>query len=201
MENFYDTLKTPQELYNYIENVLKEGIVDRVYHDIYTPEHKKYLRAFKHPTFYRTLRYDLIPDNGYVTIFDKIEFARFWLGYNKYDFKVIFIGFDHERIAKLPFHVFITYKDKVFEKTYYRMEFTEEYNKGIHRYSGYKNIFTEQHEAFLEYIKDKKTPGLKYLKINEYDHIFNASYDEYLANTCNTDFFTYEIDMSKNYIF
>ncbi len=195
----YDEIKNPKELFNYINERWEEGFISRIRNKVHVPKDKDYKTYLRNEIYYRTNDYMTLPDLDYATLFEKIEFARFWLDKNDYDYKVLFIFYDLITKKELPHNAFIVYKEDNLDKVYYYMELSDYYDKGMYRFNSYKQAINYVRDKFIEkgISSKKKLPDEQNIKIYHYDHIFNASYSDYIQNTQDLNCFSIEIDHTK----
>lgn len=149
-------IKTPLELFNYIEKNVQYGFVGKngkIYSDSSSEDF-----ANACISEWRTLSSSDIIKNGYGHCFDQVEIERDWFVKNEYSCKTILEIYllPHEKEFSVPSHTFLIYKDK--NQGWCWFEHADFYNKGIRKFNTQKEAIIE---PLLKFQEESKTNGIK----------------------------------------
>lgn len=177
-----DNIKSPNELYNYMNKNIKYGFVDNNGY-IYDTSLKTFENDLINKWIYREPKY--IIGNKYGICFDQVLLESIWFKNNNYVFKTYFIIFELPYINNYSTHTFLMYEDKGY---WYYFENADFKNRGIYKYNNINDIIKYR---IRDHIKDNKLKGLKkeeikYLKVYEYKNIpYNLKFVDYINEIIN----------------
>ncbi len=181
----YNKVSSPEELLNFMSNNISYGIYgsDGVIYDNWNSSvdssfqvacQTKYELCDSH----RLLKYK------YGNCWDQVEFERDWFKKNNYQFKTFYIWFLFEEENSYMTHTYLVYKDG---EDYYYFEHADYNNRGIKRFSSYKDAVLYQMDKHIEF---NKACGnlindeiLKKIVVYDFDiSKYGVSMDEYISN-------------------
>lgn len=143
----FNHISSPFELLEFMDNYIKYGVLDkdRKYTDW---DLEKFQEICMKDWKFRNGRDIAISGVGHC--FDQTELERVWFENNDYEYKTIFIFFEHN--TKYPYgcHSYLIFKDKV-NNNWYWFEHADEKNKGIHIFDNMEDAIVAQMEKHIEY--------------------------------------------------
>ena len=127
--NILDSINTPEELLEYMNNNIKYGFVGKngkKYYDMYSSE----WNDWHDECFVQTAEEVIESKTG--TCWDQVELERAWFEKNNYKYKTIYSWFEVNRPNSLPTHTFLIYEK---DNKWYWFEHAFEAFKGIHEFN------------------------------------------------------------------
>ena len=148
-EKAYEDLKTPQELYYFMENNIKYGIHGTDGKDYDASDDEKFQNACN--TVYALCDKDRILKYGLGHCWDQTELERDFFKNNNYEHKTLFICFMIEGENNYPTHAYLVYKK---DDKWYLFEHSDYYNRGIKKFDSYEDAVRHQMNNHIKGAKD-----------------------------------------------
>lgn len=180
----YEDVKTPLELFEFLENNIEYGFCDSANVKHYGSDDNFSLEC---QNKWKLSFPELLLKNKLGICWDLVELERDWFSTNNYIFKTIFICFLN---TNLPTHTYLIYKDN---NKWYWFEHSDYLNKGIHEFNRVDELMEYQCNKHLEYV-------LNFADID--NELFNKlriyEYDKPNYNINSYEIFSYVVDNGKD---
>ena len=152
----YNNIKTPEELYEFMESYIKYGI--EIDGKVYEWGKDDFQKACEEKWRLKS-SLDIIK-SGYGHCWDQTEIERDWFKKHNYEYKTLFIIFLIENNNPYVCHTYLIYKDKKDNKWCW-FEHADYNNKGIHKFNTMEEAILAQKEKHIEFNKSLNLPMTK----------------------------------------
>lgn len=153
-KRLFDKISTPEDLMTFMDDNIIYGILDNNgdYHNWDLNEVQRICQEewkFKNG-------YDVML-SGVGHCWDQTELERYWFDKNEYEYKTLFIFFEHNTKYTYGCHTYLIYKDSEKNKWCW-FEHADEKNKGIHIFDTMEEAIDVQMQKHIEYNKNLGYP-------------------------------------------
>lgn len=136
----FEDVKTPEDLFTFMEKHIQYGFVDGS-GKIYTPSESEEKFDEDCKSVWRLASPEDIIKNGYGQCWDQVELERYWFLENGYKIKTLYIWFELDFINPYNTHTYLIYEEG---DKFCLFEHADEENKGIRKFDSYKDALYHQ---------------------------------------------------------
>ncbi len=185
MQKEYNLIKSPEELYTFMEKYIKYGFYG-INNKVYEGNSDNFDEAFD--KYWILCDKDRILKYRYGNCYDQVELERDWFKKNNYEFKTFFIFFNIGSSNDYFTHTYLAYKDN--NKWYY-FEHADYLNRGIKEFDDLETLKLYQKDLFISF---NKKMG-KIINNNIISKIRIIEYNIKRHNCNSDDFYNYINDL------
>ncbi len=178
----FEKLKTPEELWRYMNTNLTYGWVGKDNGKLYSPKYEGWGVGEQPNDYYLQTPEELLTTKHGIC-WDQTELERLWFSKNNFEFKTFIAMFDgHDISQRNPAHTFLAYKNK---DKWNWFENTLGDNDGIHEFDNLSEL--EENVKNIIFSNAQRNGAtdedLKKFKFCEYDQpLYGCSRDEFIDN-------------------
>lgn len=188
LDQLLENVKSPEELFDYMEKNIKYGYIGRENNHVYSSDDVDFNNNFDNEYFLQTPEQLINSKHG--VCWDQTELERFWFSKKEYELKAYFLMFAKEYPDNnLPTHTFLVYKNN---DKFYWFENSFSSQKGIHEYEDLDSLIKGVKEKQFEYAKKEcgaLDDDFKDIKFCEYETPkFGCNSDEFIASIIDNNF-------------
>lgn len=143
----YMNIKTPDELMNFMNRNIIYGVIDNC-NKFYDSNSNDFQRICNEEWKFKK-GYDVML-SGVGHCWDQTELERDWFSKNDYEYKTLFVFFEHNSEYAYGCHTYLIYKDKDTNKFCW-FEHADRHNRGIHSFNSYEECIIAQMNKHFAY--------------------------------------------------